>query len=69
MSVTYHSPSFHLSFIIPLVFLLPNIEKIFENITFNRIYSFLLEERLLNLNHSDFPPSNSQVNQLLALTH
>ena len=49
--------------------LLPIIGKIFETIIFNKIYNFLLEERLLNPNQSGFHPSDSCVNQLRALTH
>ena len=45
------------------------INKIFEKIIFNRIYNFLLEEELLNPNQSGFRPSDSCVNQLLAITH
>ena len=36
---------------------------------FNRVYKFLLEERLLNPNQSGFRPSDSCINQLLAITH
>ena len=36
---------------------------------FNRIYYFLLEEDLLNPNQSGFHPSDSCINQLLAITH
>ena len=36
---------------------------------FNKIYNFLLDEKLLNPNQSEFPLSNSCVNQLLAITH
>ena len=36
---------------------------------FNRVYKFLLEERLLNPNQSGFRPSESCINQLLAITH
>ena len=35
----------------------------------NRVYKFLLEERLLNPNQSGFRPSDSCMNQLLAITH
>ena len=43
--------------------------KIFEKIVFNRIYDFLLKEELLNPNQSGFRPSDSCLNQLLAITH
>ena len=36
---------------------------------FNRIYNFLLEEDQLNPNQSGFRPSDSCMNQLLAITH
>ena len=49
--------------------LLPIFGKIFEKIIFNKIYSFLLEEKLLNPNQSGFRPSDSCINQLLAITH
>ena len=42
--------------------------KILEKIMFNRVYKFLLEERLLNPNQSGFRPSDSCINQLLAIT-
>ena len=51
------------------IFLLPIFGKIFEKVIFNQIYSFLLEEKLLNQNQSGFPPSDSCINQLLAITH
>ena len=41
----------------------------FEEIIFNKIYNFLLEEKLLNPNQSGFRPSNSCINQLLVITH
>ena len=49
--------------------LLPIFGKIFEEIIFNRIYSFLLQEDLLNSNQSGFRPSDSAINQLLAITY
>ena len=49
--------------------LLPIFGKMFEKITFNRIYNFLLKEQLLNPNQSRFHPSNSCINQLLAISH
>ena len=33
------------------------------------MYNFLLEEKLLNPNQSGFLPSDSSINQLLAITH
>ena len=49
--------------------LLPIFGKIFEKIIFNKIYPFLLEERLLNPKQSSFRPFDSCINQLLAITH
>ena len=49
--------------------LLPIFGKIFEKVIFNQIYSFLLEEKLLNQNQSGFSPSDLCINQLLAITH
>ena len=49
--------------------LLPNFGNIFEKIIFNKIYHFLLEEKLLNPNQSGFRPSDSCINPLLAITH
>ena len=48
--------------------LLPIFGKLFEKIRFNRICNFLLQEKLLNPNQSGFRPSNSYVNQLIAIT-
>ena len=36
---------------------------------FNRVYKFLLEERLLNPNQSGFRSSGSCIHELLAITH
>ena len=49
--------------------LLPLFGKIFEKVVFNRIYNFLLNERLLNPNQSRFRPSDSCINQVHAITH
>ena len=49
--------------------LLPIFGKIFEKIIFNKIYNFLLEERLLNSYRSGFRSSGSCINQLLSVTH
>ena len=43
--------------------------KTFEKIIFNKIYNFLLEEKLLNPNQSGFCPSDSCMNQPLGITH
>ena len=49
--------------------LLPICGKIFEKLLFNNIYNHLNEQNLLNPNQSGFRPSDSTVNQLLAITH
>ena len=36
--------------------------KIFEKIIFNKMYNFLLDEKLLNRNQSGFRPSDSCIN-------
>ena len=51
------------------VSLLPVFGKLFEKIIFNKTYKFLLEEKLLNPNQSGFRPSDSCINQLIAITH
>ena len=43
--------------------------KIFEKIIFNKMYTFLQNENLLNPNQSGFRPSDSCTNQLLSITH
>ena len=48
---------------------MPIFGKIIEKVIFNQIYSFLLEKKLLNQNQSGFRPSDSCINQLLAITH
>ena len=48
--------------------LLPIFGEIFEKIILNRIYNVLLEEDLLNPSQSGFRPSDSCINQLLAIT-
>ena len=48
---------------------MPIFRKIFENIIFNKTYNFLLDEKSLNPNQSRFRPSDSCINQLLAITH
>ena len=49
--------------------LLPVFGKIFVKIIFNKTYKFLLEKKLLNPNQSGFRPSDSCINQLIAITH
>ena len=48
--------------------LLPILWKIFEKIIFNRIW-FSFKEQLLNPNQSGFCPSDSYINQSLAITY
>ena len=43
--------------------------KIFEKVVFNKIYNFLLNERLLNSYQSRFHLSDFCINQLFAITH
>ena len=52
----------------PISFL-PVFGKLFEKIIFNRFYFFLLQKELINPNQSGFRPSDSCVNQLIAITH
>ena len=49
--------------------LLPIFGKIFQKTIFDRLYNFLLQEELLNPNQSGFRPSDSCVNQIIAITH
>ena len=49
--------------------LLSIFRKIFEKIIFDRLYNFLSQEELLNPNQSGFRPSDSCINQLIAITH
>ena len=50
------------------VSLLPICSKLFEKLIFDRIYSFLIHNKLLNSCQSGVRPDNSCVNQLLSLT-
>ena len=52
----------------PISFL-PVFGKLFEKIIFNRFYFFLLQKELINPNQSGFRPSDSCINQLIAITH
>ena len=51
------------------IFLLPIFGKVFEKNVFNKIYNFLFDEKLLNLNLSGFRSTDSSINQLLTITH
>ena len=48
---------------------MPIFGKIFQEIIFNKMYNFLLEEKPLNPNQPGFHPSDSCINQLLAITY
>ena len=49
--------------------LLPICGKIFEKILFDKIYNHLCDNELLSPNQSGFPPGDSTVNQMIAITH
>ena len=49
--------------------LLPIFGKIFEKIIYNNLYSYLIENEILNENQSGFRKGDSCVNQLIAITH
>ena len=49
--------------------LLPIFGKIFEKMIFDRLYNFLSQKELINPSQSGFRPSDSCVNQLIAITH
>ena len=51
------------------VSLLPICGKIFERLTFNELFNFLLENNLILPNQSVFKPGDSYINQLLSITH
>ena len=44
------------------ILLLPIFSKVFEKMIFNKIYTFLQNEQLLNPNQSGFRPSDSCIN-------
>ena len=48
--------------------LLPILEKIFEKLLFDKIYSHLCKNGLLTPNQSGFRPGDSTINQLLSIT-
>ena len=49
--------------------LLPIIGNIFERFLYNQMFEFLIRNDLISQNQSGFKPSNSCINQLLAITH
>ena len=48
--------------------LLPICGKIFEKLIFNEMFKFFIEIELISPNKSGFKPSDSCINQLLAIT-
>ena len=52
-----------------LVSLLPICGKISEKSIFNEMLKFFIENELVSPNQSGFKPSDSCINQLLAITH
>ena len=51
------------------VSLLCNVSKIFERLVYNKMYSFLMENKLLNPHNSGFHSGDGTVSQLLSITH
>ena len=49
--------------------LLPICGKIFENLIFNEMFNFFLENELISPNQSGFKPGDSRINQILAIIH
>ena len=49
--------------------LLPIFSKIFENIIFKNLYSYLLSNNLISTKQSGFIKGDSTINQLLSITH
>ena len=49
--------------------LLPICSKIFERLTYNKMFTFFTENNLISPNQPGFRPGDSCVNQLLAITH
>ena len=43
--------------------------KVFERLTFNFVYKYLEEHKLLSVDQSGFPANHSCVNQLLSIVH
>ena len=50
------------------VSLLPICGKIFERLTFNKLFNFFVENNLISPNQSGFKPGDSCINQLLCIT-
>ena len=51
-----------------LVSLLCNVSKIFERLVYNNMYSFLMENKLLNPHNSGFHSGDGTVSQLSSIT-
>ena len=51
------------------VSVLPIYSKIFEKLTFNSLFEYLKDNKLLNCNQSGFRSGDSCVHQLLSITH
>ena len=51
------------------VLLLSISGKIFERFIFKPVFEFLVENKLLSLDHSGFPPNDSCENQLVSIVH
>ena len=51
------------------VSLLPVCSKIFEKLICDRIYSFMIHDKLLNSCQSGLRPNDSCINQLISITH
>ena len=49
--------------------LLPICSKIFERLIYNELFTFFTDNNLISPNQSGFRPSDSGVDQLLAITH
>ena len=51
------------------VSLLPICGKILERLTFNEMFEFFIENKLISFSQSGFKPDDSCINQLLSITH
>ena len=49
--------------------LLPIAGKIFERLSYDRMFEFFIENNLISKNQSGFRPGDSCINQLLSITH
>ena len=46
-----------------------SVENFFEKLIFNEMFKCFIENELISLNKSVFKPTDSCINQLLAITH